>query len=107
MKMRGNSKNLMKPISLHREDSKGNNLNKLSLNSLILLGYLCFTVKPLTAQVYFEQTAPEKYRIEFTDKLNSPYSVDVPGEFLSQKALERRQRQGIAVTMNDLPVNPA
>jgi serine protease AprX len=51
------------------------------------------------------QVAPQKYFIEFTDKYNSPYSVTRPNEFLSLRAIERRQRQGIAIVENDLPVN--
>lgn len=53
------------------------------------------------------QTAPDKYWIRFTDKANSPYSIDRPGEFLSARALERRDRYSIPVNSQDLPVNPA
>lgn len=60
----------------------------------------------LDAQDLFEQTAPGKYRIEFTDKNNNPYTLDNPGEFLSQKALDRRIRQNIPLAWNDLPVTP-
>lgn len=52
------------------------------------------------------QMAPYKYWIQFTDKDNSPYSIDNPGIFLSERALERRERQGIAIEENDIPVNP-
>lgn len=52
------------------------------------------------------QVAPNKYFIRFTDKNNSPYSVDNPSEFLSQRAIDRRSNQGIAVDITDLPVNP-
>lgn len=52
--------------------------------------------------------AQEKlYFIEFADKRNSPYDVARPAAFLSQRAIERRVRQGIAVSVRDLPVNPA
>jgi subtilisin family serine protease len=51
--------------------------------------------------------APKKYLITFRDKAGSPYSVSRPREFLSQRAVERRQRQGIAVVERDLPPNPA
>lgn len=51
------------------------------------------------------QIAPEKYFVEFTDKNNSPYSIDRPQEFLSPRALERRQNQGIPIEQNDIPVN--
>ncbi|NQV02821.1 MAG: S8 family serine peptidase [Bacteroidia bacterium] len=52
------------------------------------------------------QIAPDKYFVEFTDKNDSPYSIDRPWEFLSQKALDRRAIAGIPVELNDLPVNP-
>ena len=53
----------------------------------------------------FAQIAPDKYYIQFTDKNNSPYSIDNPQEFLSQRAIDRRDAQGIAIVQNDIPVN--
>jgi serine protease AprX len=53
------------------------------------------------------QVAPGKYFVEFTDKNNSPYSIDRPWEFLTQRAIDRRTAQGIALTETDLPVNPS
>lgn len=52
------------------------------------------------------QVAPDKYWVRFTDKNNSPYSINNPETFLSQKAIDRRLNHGIAITENDLPVNP-
>ena len=52
------------------------------------------------------QVAPDKYFVKFTDKNNSPYSIDNPSEYLSQRAIERRLNQGIAIDLYDLPVNP-
>lgn len=52
------------------------------------------------------QIAPDKYYIQFTDKNDSPYSINNPGEFLTQRALDRRERQGITISENDIPVNP-
>ncbi len=66
-------------------------------SALILLLFICLMI---TAQV-----APNKYWIRFTDKNNSPYSINNPEQFLSQKAIDRRNVQGIAVVENDLPVN--
>ena len=54
----------------------------------------------------YSQNMPDKYYVQFTDKNNSPYSVDNPGEFLSQRAIDRRQRYNIPVDMKDIPVNP-
>ena len=49
---------------------------------------------------------PFKYWVSFTDKQGSPYSLDNPSAYLSQRALERRARHGIAVDSLDLPVTP-
>ncbi len=51
-----------------------------------------------------EALAQSKYFIAFTDKQNSTFTIDKPDEFLSARSVERRQKQGIAVTETDLPV---
>lgn len=43
----------------------------------------------------------------FTDKTNTPYSTSSPLNFLSQKAIDRRAAQNIAVIAEDLPITPA
>lgn len=53
----------------------------------------------------FAQTWGAKYRVQFTDKNNSPYSINNPQAFLTQRALDRRTNQGIVVTESDIPVN--
>ncbi len=45
------------------------------------------------------------YRIELTDKGNPEYSIEQPEAFLSARAVERRQRQGIPVDTIDLPID--
>src|SRR5688572_15609941 len=50
--------------------------------------------------------AQDRYVIFFSDKNNSPYSVSAPQDFLSQRAINRRNIQNIPVTVEDLPVNP-
>ena len=52
------------------------------------------------------QIAPGKYFVAFTDKNNTPYSVSQPLNFLSQRAINRRNAQNIIITTQDLPVNP-
>lgn len=52
------------------------------------------------------QVATNIYWVQFTDKNNSPYSLDDPEAYLSQRALQRRANQGIAIDEYDLPVNP-
>ena len=39
-----------------------------------------------------------------TDKAVTDYALDRPEEFLSKKAIERRQKQGLAIDSTDLPV---
>lgn len=56
-----------------------------------------------TANLIFAQN---KYFIKIKDKNNSPYSLENPSEFLSERAIERRSKQGISIKINDLPVNP-
>lgn len=65
------------------------------LVTLLLLGQLSASA----------QTA-KKYLVLLRDKVNSPYSVSRPEQFLSQRSIQRRQKQNIAVLERDLPVNP-
>ena len=62
-----------------------------------------FSVYPL---ILLSQDELLKYWINFVDKENTPYSVDSPNEFLSERSIERRLRQNIAITEDDLPVDP-
>lgn len=48
----------------------------------------------------------DRYMVFFTDKDGTPYSTSNPAEFLSQRSLDRRAEQNIAITSMDLPVNP-
>ncbi|MBC6989976.1 S8 family serine peptidase [Hymenobacter sp. BT491] len=52
-------------------------------------------------------TAIRKHLLYFRDKANSPYKLTQPQTFLSARALQRRTRQGIALSVRDLPVNPS
>ena len=52
------------------------------------------------------QIATNIYWVKFTDKANSPYSIDHPEEFLSERALDRRARLNIEIDEYDIPVNP-
>ena len=49
---------------------------------------------------------PTCYRIYLSDKANSPYSIDNPSAYLSQRAIDKRARFNIPITEQDLPVNP-
>jgi serine protease AprX len=68
----------------------------------------CFII--VLAQFAFFSNAQQynysKFWVSFKNKNNSPYTVSNPSEFLSQRAIERRQRYNIAIDEKDLPVNP-
>lgn len=52
------------------------------------------------------QISYDYYLVEFTDKNDSPYSIDQPEVYLSERAIDRRTRFGINITEQDFPVNP-
>lgn len=47
-----------------------------------------------------------KYRVTFKNKQGTPYTIQEPEKFLSQKSIERRKKYGIAINETDLPVSP-
>lgn len=46
------------------------------------------------------------YFIPFKDKSGTPYQIENPSAFLSPKATQKKQKWNIAITEEDLPVNP-
>ena len=48
-----------------------------------------------------------RYMVFFKDKSGTPFNVSTPLNFLSQRAIDRRQNQNIAVVEQDLPVVPS
>ena len=54
----------------------------------------------------FAQSNP-RYLVLLKDKAGSPFPIQNPSAYLSERAIARRTKQGIAVTSRDLPVNPA
>jgi hypothetical protein len=72
------------------------------LKKLSLLFILTYSVFFASAQI----NEGDKYFVAFTDKDNSPFSIENPHEFLSERAIGRRERFSIPVQNSDLPVNP-
>ena len=66
----------------------------------IVLGYLMLLA---IGQVSAEKNY--KYRVSLKDKAGSAYTIDKPQEFLSERALERRNRQQLPIDETDLPVS--
>ncbi|HQF01078.1 MAG TPA: S8 family serine peptidase [Bacteroidales bacterium] len=71
------------------------------MKSLLVTILALFSFTCLYSQIY-----PDKYFVAFTDKNNSPYSIENPQEYLSARAIERRSRYNIPIDIHDLPVNP-
>lgn len=69
------------------------------MNKIVLFGILYFSFCPLMAQKSY------MYRIYLKDKAQSAFSVKEPQKYLSQKAIERRTRQGLKIDATDLPVS--
>jgi len=66
-----------------------------------------FIVAFATACLAQAQTGPDLYWVQFNGKAGTPYSISAPEQFLSPRAIARRQAQGIAIDELDLPVDPA
>lgn len=63
---------------------------------------LLFLILPF---ISLSQNDTIKFWIKFTDKNNTPYSINLPEEFLSERAINRRNIQNIPIQLNDIPVN--
>lgn len=60
---------------------------------------ICFFLICLTS------LGQNKYFVYFKDKANTEYSLSKPEEFLSNRSINRRKTQSIALTQRDLPPN--
>ena len=69
------------------------------------MGWLLMLLLLVHSSGFGQATA--KYLVLLRDKASSPYSVSQPDKFLSQRSIQRRQKQSIPVQERDLPVNPA
>ncbi len=77
-------------------------------NSLII-GFLMLASINVLAQAPTDDISQvNRYFIYFSDKAGSgyPYSINNPTEFLTQRAIDRRAKQNIAIDETDLPVHP-
>jgi serine protease AprX len=72
------------------------------MNKSVLLSLSFFI---LNSSFCISQIAPSRYWVKFSDKNGSPFSVSVPEDFLSQRAIQRRAAQNISIAENDIPVN--
>lgn len=70
------------------------------MKRIILILFVLYVTFSVFAQ------APTCYRIYLSDKNNTPYTIDNPSAYLSQRAIDKRTRFNIPITEQDFPVNP-
>lgn len=56
---------------------------------------------------FVAEAQDHRFVVFFENKANSPYTLEHPEAFLSERALERRHKQSIPIDHTDLPVSPA
>lgn len=71
------------------------------LKKILFCIFFSALLTPLLAQSKF----PGVYFLEFSDKLNSIYNNQHPQDFLSLKAIQRREKYSILISEQDYPVN--
>jgi serine protease AprX len=69
------------------------------------LVFIAVILMPVLGVYAQEEGDVYKYWIELKDKEVDKYSVDNPSVFLTQKAVDRRNKQSIEITEQDFPVN--
>jgi hypothetical protein len=73
-----------------------------------IIACLFFCLRPAGAQAQSEAPAEMNfYWVAFKDKANTPYTADAPEAFLSERAINRRQRLRIPINAQDFPPNPS
>lgn len=72
------------------------------MRKFVLLAFALIFSLGVFAQFTTDDTL--KYRISLKDKAATEYSLQKPEKYLSEKSIERRKRQGLAIDSTDLPV---
>ncbi len=78
-----------------------------SLRFAALTGLLGAALLGASTAPVAAQGTVRRHLVQFRDKIGTPYTVGQPQQFLSARALARRQRQQIPVAARDLPPSPA
>ena len=61
---------------------------------------------PFVFVALLSQAQFTRYIIQLKNKATTPYSFSAPLQYLSQRAIDRRTRYGIAIDSTDLPITP-
>ena len=68
--------------------------------------FLFVIMIPVSMGLLAQEIADGVYWVYFQDKQGTGYQIDQPSQFLSERSLNRRAMQSLAVDQADLPVNP-
>lgn len=90
---------IFKPATYTRADGQKTGICMKKTLFLIILTFLMLPSVTSWGQTF--------YWVGFTDKNDSPWLLSNPREFLSERALHRREKQNIPIDSLDLPVNPS
>lgn len=63
-------------------------------------------IAALAAFAQFSEAQTTRYIVKFTDKGSNPYSLSNPSAYLSQRAIDRRNRYSVSIDSTDLPITP-
>jgi len=89
-------------LLIKKEDVSSNFFGQRIQRIVILISLLITLFNGLV----IAQDEPKAYYwVAFKDKIGTAYRIDRPEEFLSQRAIDRRNRQHIAIDETDLPVS--
>jgi serine protease AprX len=69
------------------------------MNNKLFLFYILY----LTSSIGWSQN---RYAIYLKDKTNTPYTISQPSQFLSARALTRREKNNVTISAQDLPITP-
>lgn len=72
----------------------------------IILFVVLFALISGLSTLSAQEVSATCYRLYLHDKMSSPFRISQPQVFLSQRAIEKRQRFNISITPQDFPVNP-
>ena len=75
-------------------------MTSVSMNKKILLSIFVFAFCISSDAQY------TRYQVKLKNKGGTPHTIANPSTFLSQRAIARRTRYGIAIDSADLPVSP-
>ncbi len=72
---------------------------------IFLLSLLFYTASAFLSKIQAQEPV-DRWWVFFDHKKNTPFSIDKPESFLSERALEKRMKFDVPITEADLPVDP-